>query len=176
MRARKGLVLPRASHSGEIAMAGSRRLRSMLVAAPVLFAHAVVHSSNKVVSAPLAHPRRAVDLLFRSYRNACRFISQLLPSLWWHALSFLGFVEESTKLALARWRCCGPPCDLCHPPPDAVSSAPPAQLVTAAQTNLVLVLAASLGFSTVESIMYSSSKRFARVLNCNRFLGVALFF
>ncbi len=37
-----GLVLPRASHSGEIALAGSRRLRSTLAAAPVLFAHAVV--------------------------------------------------------------------------------------------------------------------------------------
>ena len=40
--ARKGLVLPRASHSGEIALAGSRRLRSTLAAAPVLFAQAVV--------------------------------------------------------------------------------------------------------------------------------------
>ncbi len=38
----KGLALPRACHSGKIALAGSRRLRSMLVAAPVLFAHAVV--------------------------------------------------------------------------------------------------------------------------------------
>ncbi len=37
----KGLVLRRASHSGEIALAGSHRLRSMLAAAPVLFAHAV---------------------------------------------------------------------------------------------------------------------------------------
>ena len=32
----KGLALPRASHSGEIALAGSRRLHSMLAAAPVL--------------------------------------------------------------------------------------------------------------------------------------------
>ncbi len=39
---RKGLALPRASHSGEIALAGSRRLHSTLAAAPVLFAHAVV--------------------------------------------------------------------------------------------------------------------------------------
>ena len=38
----KGLALPRASHSGEIALAGSSRLRSTLAAAPVLFAHAVV--------------------------------------------------------------------------------------------------------------------------------------
>ncbi len=36
----KGLALPRASHSGEIALAGSRRLRSTLAAAPVLFVHA----------------------------------------------------------------------------------------------------------------------------------------
>jgi hypothetical protein len=38
----KGLALPRACHSGEIALAGSRRLHSTLAAAPVLFAHAVV--------------------------------------------------------------------------------------------------------------------------------------
>ena len=36
----KGRVQPRASHCGEIALAGSRRLRSTLVALPVLFAHA----------------------------------------------------------------------------------------------------------------------------------------
>ena len=42
MHALEGLALPRASHSGEIALAGSRRLRSMLAAAPVLFTHAVV--------------------------------------------------------------------------------------------------------------------------------------
>jgi hypothetical protein len=39
VHAPKGLALPRASQSGEIA--GSRRLRSTLAAAPVLFAHAV---------------------------------------------------------------------------------------------------------------------------------------
>ena len=37
-----GLALPRVSHSGKIALAGSRCLRSTLVAVPVLFAHAVV--------------------------------------------------------------------------------------------------------------------------------------
>ena len=42
MHALKVLVLPRASRSGEIALAGSRRLRSTLGAAPVLFAHVVV--------------------------------------------------------------------------------------------------------------------------------------
>ncbi len=42
MRTLKGLALLRASHSGKIALAGSRRLRFTLAAAPVLFAHAVV--------------------------------------------------------------------------------------------------------------------------------------
>ncbi len=42
VHALKGLALPRASHSGEIALSGSRRLRSMLAAAPVLFEHAAV--------------------------------------------------------------------------------------------------------------------------------------
>ena len=38
----KGLALPRASHSGEIALAGSRHLRSTLAAASILSAHVVV--------------------------------------------------------------------------------------------------------------------------------------
>ena len=44
MHTLKGLALPRASHSGEIALAGSRRLHSTLAlaAAPAFFAHAVV--------------------------------------------------------------------------------------------------------------------------------------
>jgi hypothetical protein len=42
VRAVKGLALPRASHPGEIALSGSRHLRSTLAVAPVLFAHAVV--------------------------------------------------------------------------------------------------------------------------------------
>ncbi len=36
----KGLALPRASHSGEIALSASRRLRSTLAAVPALFARA----------------------------------------------------------------------------------------------------------------------------------------
>ena len=40
--ARNGLALPRESHYGEIALAGSCRLLSTLAAALVLFAHAVV--------------------------------------------------------------------------------------------------------------------------------------
>ncbi len=42
VRALKRLALPRVSHFGEIAPSGSRRLRSMLAVAPVLFAHAIV--------------------------------------------------------------------------------------------------------------------------------------
>ena len=52
----KGLALLRASHSDDIALAGSRRQRSLsvhcqrstLVAPPVLFAHAVVTVAKKV--------------------------------------------------------------------------------------------------------------------------------
>ena len=40
VRALKGLALPRASHYSEIALAGSRRLHSMLAATPFLLAHA----------------------------------------------------------------------------------------------------------------------------------------
>ncbi len=40
--ARKGLALPRASHSGEIALVGSRRLRSTLAAAPALFVVTII--------------------------------------------------------------------------------------------------------------------------------------
>jgi hypothetical protein len=42
----KGLALPHASHSGEIALPGSLRLRSTLAAAPVLFVHAAVAVSK----------------------------------------------------------------------------------------------------------------------------------
>jgi hypothetical protein len=45
MRALKGLAPPRASHFGEIAVAGSRRLRSTLAAAPVLFERTHAHES-----------------------------------------------------------------------------------------------------------------------------------
>jgi hypothetical protein len=50
LRALKGVA--RASHSGEIALSGSRRLRSTLVAAPVLFAHAVVTVKNRASTTP----------------------------------------------------------------------------------------------------------------------------
>ncbi len=42
-RAFKGLALPRASHSCEIALSGSRRLRATLAAVPFLFAHTFGH-------------------------------------------------------------------------------------------------------------------------------------
>ncbi|MFN9909846.1 MAG: hypothetical protein ACK56F_27630 [bacterium] len=52
-RALRGLALPRASRSGEIALADSRRLRPTLVVAPVLFAHAVVIVAKTVHAPPL---------------------------------------------------------------------------------------------------------------------------
>ena len=54
-----GLVLPRACHSGEIALSGSYRLRPMLTAAPVLFADAdVAVGQRTVVSAPLCNNKQ----------------------------------------------------------------------------------------------------------------------
>ena len=49
----KELALLCASHSGEIALAGSRRLRFTLVAVPVLFAHAVVTVAKTINLPPL---------------------------------------------------------------------------------------------------------------------------
>ncbi len=57
MHARKGLALPRASHSGKTALSGSHCLRSTLAAAPVHFAHVdvtVAYTYDTVISAPLA--------------------------------------------------------------------------------------------------------------------------
>jgi hypothetical protein len=51
MRARKGLALPRVSHSGKISLAGSRRLHSTL-AMPVLFGHAVVTVAGNSLFCP----------------------------------------------------------------------------------------------------------------------------
>jgi hypothetical protein len=42
VHALKGLVLPRASHSSEIALTGSRCLHSTLTIAPVLFEHTML--------------------------------------------------------------------------------------------------------------------------------------
>jgi hypothetical protein len=49
----KGLVLPHASHSGEIARSGSRRLRSTLAAALVVFAHAAAAVAKRRKSTTL---------------------------------------------------------------------------------------------------------------------------
>ena len=50
-RALKGLALPRASHSGEIALSGLRRLRDTLATVPVLYAQAVVTVAKNSASA-----------------------------------------------------------------------------------------------------------------------------
>ncbi len=53
VHAPKNLALPRVIHSGEIALLGSRRLRSMLAAALVLFVLAVVIvSKNHTYATP----------------------------------------------------------------------------------------------------------------------------
>ena len=49
----KGLALLRASHSSEIALAGSRRLCSTLAAAPVAFAHKLLPQWPKAIHPPL---------------------------------------------------------------------------------------------------------------------------
>jgi hypothetical protein len=54
----KGLALPRACHSGEIALASSRRLHSTLKEAPVLFAHGVV-TADKTGRLPTPHWKTA---------------------------------------------------------------------------------------------------------------------
>ncbi len=49
-------VAVRVSHSGEIALAGSRHLGSTLAAAPVLFAHVVVTiTKNRTSATPTSH-------------------------------------------------------------------------------------------------------------------------
>jgi hypothetical protein len=57
VRALKGLALPRASHSGEIALSDSRRLRSTLVAAPA-FLRTLLSQLAKTVHPPppTVHP------------------------------------------------------------------------------------------------------------------------
>ena len=42
----KGLALPRTSHSGEIALADSRRLHCLRAAAPVPFKHTIVTAAK----------------------------------------------------------------------------------------------------------------------------------
>jgi hypothetical protein len=62
----KGLPLPRTSHSSEIAVAGSHRLRSTLAAAPVLFAQPVVTSDHAWYTSDQClqlHIRSAIDVV-----------------------------------------------------------------------------------------------------------------
>ncbi len=56
----KGLALPRASHSGEIALASSRHMCSTVAEAPVLFAHAVV-TEPKMSSCVALTPAQAAQ-------------------------------------------------------------------------------------------------------------------
>ena len=59
----KGLALPRPSHFGEIALAGSRRQRSTLAAAPLLFAHAVITETSLAGACLHAHTRLFVSFM-----------------------------------------------------------------------------------------------------------------
>ncbi len=61
----------RASHSGEIVLAGSRRLRSTLAAAPVLFAHAVLTASVSRIFAT-ANTKRFLQSMHALKGLACR--------------------------------------------------------------------------------------------------------
>ena len=61
VHARKGLALPRTSHSGEIIPSGLRRLRSTLAATLVLFAHAAVTEAS-VMTAEAVRKQKADDL------------------------------------------------------------------------------------------------------------------
>ncbi len=52
LHALKGLALPRLSHCGEIALAGSRRLRSTLAAAPAFSRPLLPHKSRSLEQLP----------------------------------------------------------------------------------------------------------------------------
>ena len=69
----KGLVLLRVSPSGQIALAGSTRLCSMLPAAPVLFAHIVVTVSNYKISVP---PRLPVACFGFTHAHVQTYVTQ----------------------------------------------------------------------------------------------------
>ena len=80
MRALKGQALLRASQTSEIALSGSRRLRSTLAAAPDLFAHAVVTVAKTVHPQPLHDTccvRRNANRLLLRYLQA---VTVLLPA------------------------------------------------------------------------------------------------
>ncbi len=65
VHAREGLVLPCASHSGEITLSGSRRLRSTLAAVSVYFTHAVVTVAKYLELVETSPITGAVQVRFR---------------------------------------------------------------------------------------------------------------
>ncbi len=71
------------SHTGEIALAGSRRMRSMLAAAPVLFAHAVVTVAKNASSFCTSSSCGEVDNL--PARPHLPAVSLLIRGCWHHA-------------------------------------------------------------------------------------------
>ena len=72
VHAREGLVLPRASHSGEITLSGSC-MRSKLAVALVLFAHAIVtEAKNRTSATPKSlssTPVTLVDAMEQKLQN-----------------------------------------------------------------------------------------------------------
>ncbi len=87
---------------------------------------------------------------------AALILTHAIACVW---LAAAGCVEEGTKLIMSRARCCGSPCNSCHPPPlafvpDVGATAEERSL--AAKITLVLIVAASLGFSTIETIGYTA--------------------
>ena len=64
MHARKGLALPRVSHSDEIALVGFRHLRSTHVAEPVIVAQAGVTVAKNIT----AHAASGIVCIFVNYR------------------------------------------------------------------------------------------------------------
>jgi RsiW-degrading membrane proteinase PrsW (M82 family) len=86
--------------------------------------------------------------------NGCGRVCSV-PSVLVHVTS-TGLVEEALKLAMVRWRCCPEPFNWCHPPEDPVTLTPATRLASARQL-LILMTSAALGFSTVETMLYSTS-------------------
>ena len=116
--ARKGLVLPRASHSGEIALAGSRRLRSTHAAAPALFAHAVVtavtrpHGTKQWISK--AHFERMAAWATQrslSCKNGAACVSAISQK-WCCVCQRCAFVSACTHLNCVKE--CRVRCEVCR--------------------------------------------------------------
>jgi hypothetical protein len=112
----KGLALPRASHYGEIVLAGSCRLRSTLAVAPVLSAHAVVTVARigKIIT-----PGQTMWLVFAadtlwqaSPSSLARFTFSILPggSVNCLSASLSGVTHSNDVLACAEALLTGPLC------------------------------------------------------------------